>query len=197
LVPDEGHVSDFLVQVLVDPAIREKFALDSPHQSFLAFTDKKGFENVLRRPDIWVPSREAAERLNTGVGVSNVGAPTQWFEITRRQVPIEEWGQVRIGYLKETSINRRDILKYVANQLGGVHYDSKRLPNDLNDVTQFKVLATAYDWENEAIMHAGLIAVAMACIEIRNNPDIVQLYLALRNFHSERHQRLMRGEKLT
>ena len=68
---------------------------------------------------------------------------------------------------------------------------------DREDATQFTVLATAYDWDNQAIMHAGLVAVAMACIELLNTPEIVGLVLALQTFHAERHQRLMRGEKLT
>jgi hypothetical protein len=197
LTPDEGHVSDFLMQVLLDSKMRDLYALDKTYQAFCFFEDGKGFESVLRRPNIWVPSSAADEKINSALGISNLGAPAQLLDIKRRRVPLEEWGKVRIGYLKEIAINRRNLLTYVANKLGGVHYDSKRLPMDPEDATQFTVLATAYDWDNQAIMHAGLVAVAMACIELINTPEIVGLVPALQTFHAERHQRLMRGEKLT
>jgi hypothetical protein len=197
LAPDEWHVSDLLARVLLDPAMRANFGIDATHQAFLSFEDGKGFETVLQRPEIWAPSRIADENINSGLGVSNLRAPAQLVDITRRRVPLEQWGNVRIGYLKDIAINRRNLLTYVANKLGGVHYDSKRLPRDPDDANQFTVLTTSYDWDNQSIMHAGLVAVGLACIEVLSTPAIVDLLPALREFHIERQQRLIRGEKLT
>jgi hypothetical protein len=197
LAPDELHVSDFLAQVLLDPKMRSDFSLDVTHQVFHTFEDGKGFESVRRRTDVWVPRRTVdEEKINSALGLSNLGGPAQLIDITRRRVPLEQWGKIRLGYLKEIPINRRNLLCYVANKLGGVHYDTKRLPTNAEDVAQFKVLATALDWDNEAIMHAGLVAVGLSCIEVSNTSDLAALLLALQRFHDERQQRLMRGEKL-
>jgi hypothetical protein len=195
LVPDEAHVSDFLMQALLDPSMRETFALDKLHQTLFLHMEGKGFEAATLRPDIWAPTRAGVDEHNLMVGVRE-GAPYQYFDATRRRVPLKEWGNTQLGTLKDIGITRRNILTYVANKLGGVHHDSKRLPPLLDDATQFKVLATAYDWDNDAIMHAGLVAVAIACIEIASNPDIVPLFVALRDFHAKRHRRLLKGEKL-
>lgn len=83
----------------------------------------------------------------------------------------------------------------MANKLGRVHYDSKRLPPDLEDRTQYRALATAYDWDNQSIMHAGLVMVGLACIEILNAPAIRDLLHELEDFHLRRQDRLMRGDK--
>ena len=175
--------------------MRDLYTLDKTHQAFYSFQDGKGFEFVLRRPNIWVPSSAANEKSIPARHFRSGGSRTA-SRHQRRRIPLEERGKVRIGYLKEIAINRRNLLTYVANKLGGIHYDSKRLPMDREDATQFTVLATAYDWDNQAIMHAGLVAVAMACIELLNTPEIVGLVLALQTFHAERHQRLSRFSKL-
>src|SRR5215207_7456404 len=59
-------------------------------------------------------------------------------------IPPDVLGQT----LKEIAITRRNLVTYVANELGGVHYDPNRLPANTEDATQFKVLRTQYDWEN-------------------------------------------------
>ncbi len=118
----------------------------------------------------------------------------QLVDVTRRRVNIEEWGKVRIGFLKDIPISRRNLLCYVANELGGAHYNSKRLPSDPQDKEPFRLLASAYDWENEAIMHTGLIAVGLSYVEILSAPDVLPLLKALHEFHDKRQQRLMRGE---
>jgi hypothetical protein len=111
-------------------------------------------------------------------------------------VTISEWGDVRIGYLKKVPITRRNLITYVANKLGGVHYDGRRLPADLDDAEQYRVLATAYDWDNQAIMHAGFVMVGLACVEILRSPPIRPLLDALVKHHNRRQGQLMRGERL-
>jgi hypothetical protein len=123
--------------------------------------------------------------------------PHQLVDITRRRVALAHWGKVRIGFLKEIAITRRNLLTYVANELGGIHYDPKRLPANTDDATQFKVLRTQYDWENDAVIHAGLVGVAICCMELLTNPHIVGLLNAMEKFHADRQERLNKGEKLT
>jgi hypothetical protein len=106
-------------------------------------------------------------------------------------VSLREWGKIPIEYLKNIRIDRRNLLTYVANKLGGVHYESKRLPSDRDDARQFKVLATAYDWENRAIMHAGLVGTAIACLELINTEVIRDLVAGLEIFHAKRQENLM------
>jgi hypothetical protein len=114
--------------------------------------------------------------------------------VTRQQTALTEWGRVQIGYLKAIRIDRRNLISYVANKLGGVHYDSDRPPANKADARQFKVMATAYDWNDQAIMHAGLVATALACVEIANCAPLVQLCTALGSFHRARQERLWKGE---
>src|SRR5690606_10164637 len=137
LIRDELHVSDFLVDVLLNPEMKAAFPTDEARQALYAFTDRKGFEGPLKRPDLWALSPKDDERINSALGISNFGAPIQLISITRREVSLRDWGQVRIGYLKNIAITRRNLICYVANKLGGVHYDSKRLPSDLGDAEQF------------------------------------------------------------
>jgi hypothetical protein len=197
LVPDDWHVSDFLVDILLNPDMEDKFPVDQTRQTMYCFTDGKGFETVSQRPDLWVPTWVDDEQINSGVGISNLGAPAQLMNVTRRRVPLQQWGDIRIGYLKNISIRRRNLLTHVANQLGGVHYDSKRLPRDEKDRTEFQALSVSYDWDHQAIMHAGLVTVGLACIEIAAADKLFGLTQALGDFHVRRQQRLLKGEKLT
>jgi len=112
--------------------------------------------------------------------------------MTRRIVPLSKWGGTRIGYLKDLAITRRNIIEYVANRLGGVHYDSNRAPRDPSDVAQFRVLATAYDWNDRALMHAGFVAVGLACLEILNAPGIHNLYRQCEQLLANRQDTLVR-----
>ena len=117
----------------------------------------------------------------------------QLCTITRKVVPLQEWGNVRLGFLRDIPIRRRNIICYVANKLGGVHFDSLRFPHNESDKAEFKVLAQAYDWDKQAVTHAGLVAVALACVEIVRTPVIRDLLVALERFHAERQKRLREG----
>lgn len=196
LVPSEGHVSDLLIQVLLDPAMRDGFPLGQTRQPFFLYEDANGFESISQRPDIWYP-KDVKNRLINSPPVLAGKNPHQFIDITRRRISLTEWGKVRIGFLREIAITRRNMVTYVANELGGVHYDPNRLPVNAEDATQFKVLRTQYDWENDAIMHAGLVGVAVCCIELLTNPDVLGLLKAMEKFHYQRQERLMKGEKLT
>jgi hypothetical protein len=196
LVPDEAHFSDMLIQVLLNPQMRDAFQLDQKNQTFFLYGDATGFESISQRPDIWYP-RNIENRAINSPPVLAGKTPNQLVGITRRRVSLADWGEVRIGFLREIAITRRKLVKYVANELGGVHYDPNRLPASTEDATQFKVLRTQYDWENDAIMHAGLVGVAVCCIELLTSPDILGLLNAMEKFHDQRQERLMKGEKLT
>jgi hypothetical protein len=196
LVPGEGHVSDMLIQVLLNPQIRDGFPLDQKKQPFFLYEDAAGFESISQQPEIWYPRNVANREINSPPVLAGKN-PHQLVDITRRRVSLADWGKVRIGFLREIAITRRNLVTYVANELGGVHYDPNRLPANTEDATQFKVLRTQYDWENDAIMHAGLVGVAICCIEFLTNPDILGLLNAMEKFHAERQERLMKGEKLT
>jgi hypothetical protein len=174
LVPGEGHVSDMLIQVLLNPEIREAFPLDQKKQPFFLYEDAIGFESISQRPDIWYPKDVDNRQINSPPVLAGKNLH-QLVDITRR----------------------RNMVTYVANELGGVHYDPNRLPANAEDATKFKVLRTQYDWENDAIMHAGLVGVAVCCIELLTNPDILGLLNAMEKFHDQRQERLMKGEKLT
>jgi hypothetical protein len=50
LVPGEGHISDMLIQVLLNPEMWEAFPLDQMKQSFLLYQGAIGFESTSRRP---------------------------------------------------------------------------------------------------------------------------------------------------
>lgn len=175
--------------------MREYFKLDEAKQIVVAVDgEQKAYTSLKRCPEVWRPTDEETKRLNTYVGFSNLGGPLQPVTVTRKRVPISEWGNTRLGYLKGIPIRRRNIICYVANKLGGVHYDSSRLPAGEEDRSEFKILAQAYDWEKQSIMHAGLTAVAIACIEIASHPQIAEVLSALRTFDNERQARLLRGE---
>jgi hypothetical protein len=193
LVPGERHVSDMLIQVLLNPQIRDAFPLDQLKQSLFLHEDATGFESISQRPDIWYPKSVENRAINSPPVLAGKN-PHQLLDITRRRVSLADWGKVRIGFLKEFAITRRNLVTYVANELGGVHYDRNRLPPNTEDITQFKVLRTQYDWENDAIMHAGLMGVAICCIEFFTNPDILGLLNAMEEFHAKRQGRLIKGK---
>lgn len=190
LLPEPGHISDWLAMALLDVKEAAGLRLDEEAELFAFFEDWLGLEAVRKRPDIWVPSKEQDAKINSGLThLSNVG-PSQLLTICRRRVPLNEWGRVRIGFLKDRRIDRRNLISYVANKLGGVHYDATRLPPDTEDAEQFKVLATGYDWGEKTLMHAGLVAVALACIEIVNTPELMALRADLSGLYAKR-QRLI------
>lgn len=188
-----GHISDFFFQLLLDPEVRKEFELEKPKQIVVAAEACRAFASLLKRPEIWELSSAEDEQINSGLGYSNLGGPMQLCTITRKVVPLQEWGNVRLGFLRNIPIRRRNIICYVANKLGGVHFDSSRFPSNETDKAEFKVLAQAYDWDKQAVMHAGLVAVSLACIELVRTPVIRDLLVALERLHAERQKRLREG----
>lgn len=186
LLPEPGHISDWLGMALLGVNEAAGLRLDEETELLAFYEDWRGLEAIRQRPDIWVPNKEQDAQINSGLThLTNVG-PSQMLTICRRRVPLSEWGRVRVGFLKDRRIDRRNLISYVANKLGGVHYDSTRLPPGTEDAEQFKVLATGYDWGEKTLMHAGLVAVALACIEIVNTPELMVLRADLRDLYAKR-----------
>ncbi len=194
LLPEPGHVSDVVGAALLGSNEGDRLPLDQETPMLFLFEDWAGLEQLQKRPDLWVPTKEQDATLNTWLThASNVG-PLQMLRLCRRRVSLKDWGGVRIGFLKDRRIDRRNLISYVANKLGGVHYDSKRKPKNLDDAEQFAVLASAYDWGDQSLMHAGLVAVALACIEIVTTPELMALRADFSRLYDKR-QKLI-AEKL-
>jgi len=190
-----GHVCDICLGLLFDESMREYCELDQPKPLMLIVDDAaETYSDLKNHTHVWRPTKEEAMRMNTSIDFSNPERPSQLITVTRKQVPIAKWGTVRIGYLKGIPIHRKNIITYVANKLGGIHYDSKRLPTEKNDKEEFKILAQAYDWNKQAVMHAGLTIIAIACIEIVRHPQMREILIALQNFESSRRIRLLKGQ---
>lgn len=195
LVPDEIHVSDFFLDALINPEKRADFPLNQSKECLYTFQDGSGFESVRDRTGKWVPSW-VPDYTTDDVGIASNGAPLQMLKLTRRECNLWEWGSITLGYLKNIPIRRKTIINYVANQLGGVHYDAQRFPKDPDDHNEFKALTEAFDWDNQAIMHAGLVAVALATVEVVTMPSFLNFLNALDEFHNIRQKRLELGEDL-
>lgn len=188
---EAGHITDFFMEIFFGTAFYGKFLLDVPHKVFGAFGGgNKTYESLAQRPDIWLPNAENIPDTMCPVGFA-AGEPHQYYTVTRRRVSLEEWGNLTVGYLKGMPIRRKNIISYVANKLGGVHYDPSRFLSKKDEKAEFKILAEAYDWESEAVMHAGLVVVALACIELTNNPTLTSLLFACEDFEDGRVNRLL------
>jgi hypothetical protein len=196
LLPQEGHVSDYLVECLLHPERDQNTPLDQSTQVLIVEPSSIGLESMLQRSKVWEPTREQDAKINSALsGNTNVG-PMQLLNVTRRIVDLGDWGNVRLGYLKNVAITRRNIIEYVANRLGGVHYNSNRTPRDPDDLAQFRVLATAMDWDDRALMHAGFVAIGLACVEVLQSKGMVDLYYQCCDCLAERQQALFeRGRK--
>lgn len=193
LLPEDGHISDELAGCILDPEHHERMPLEKKVQVMAFHTDARGLESMMKRPDLWAPSREEDVAINSGLTPYMGEGPGQLIDLRRTRVPLKDWGRVRLGFLKTIPIDRKNIISYVANKLGGVHYDSKRRPADTNDATQFKALATGYDWDDQALMHAGFVAVGLACIEVLYTREIVALRNDFARFHAMRQSRLTKA----
>lgn len=196
LLPEPGHISDEFVGCLIDPERRERCAVDSPSTVLIVHPDRRGFESMLRGYKLWVPTKDEDIGINSGLTPFSNTGPMQLLELCRRSVDIRRWGGLRIGYLKNLRIDRRNLITYVANKLGGVHYDSKRRPANLEDADQFRALSSGYDWDDQSLVHAGLVATGLACIEVLLVPEIRNLYADLQHLLTKRQQRLIEaGER--
>lgn len=193
LAKDEGHVTDWFSHILLDDKIKPHYPLNTLKQAVCIFEDQDVFEVLSGKEHLWRPE-ETNNEINHPVGFANKNLLTQMVDITRRRVVIEEWGDVRLGFLKDIPIRRRSLITYVANKLGGVHLDSVRLPPNPNDLSEFKALAGMYDPDFKAIVHGGLLAVGFACLELLSTPEILGLYSSLGDFLWGRQQTLQRAK---
>jgi hypothetical protein len=195
LEPGAGpHMSDFFMGILEDEKMREDFKLNEPHSFVTVMQEGSSVLSSLHdRINVWAPGMESKAPVNTSLGYQPGTGICQYTQVTRKIVNLEDWGNVRIGYLKNIPIRRRSIICYVANKLGGVHYDSTRIPRNPLDLLEFNALAMSYDWESQAVTHAGIIAVALACIELTRSEFFLPLLSALEIFHMKRQERLRSG----
>lgn len=191
-----GHVSDLFAQIPLTEKGREEYPLDSRKPLLLNGDQCEAYASIEAYPQVWKPPSAKVSSTTFKLEYSQSGEPTQLCHFTRRRVRLNQWGDIPLGLLRELSIRRRNIICYVANKLGGVHYQSTRLPNDAKDKAEFKILTQAYDWQNQAIMHAGLVAVGIACIEIAAHPQIREVLMALHRFNDKRQNRLFEGKPI-
>lgn len=183
----DNHASDCLARILIDEKIKNEFPVDEKKQAFLFHEGRNVFDGIEDRPEIWKPTdEEDNEEINSGMSISNHSTPCQVFYLSRKNTSIFEWGNVPIGYLKDIRITRENIITFTANKLGGVHYDSSRLPLDSKEKNAFKILSTAYDWNNKSIMHAGLVAVGLACVELTKSRLLHGLMQSSADFYQKR-----------
>lgn len=176
LIPEEGHVSDYIASSILSASRDKEFPLNEAARVAFVHSTRQGFDGVMKRSQIWEPTSEEDAEINSFLsGSTNVG-PMQMLGLTRWLVKLQDWGNLRIGYLKGIPITRRKIIEHVANHLGGVHYDSNRTPRDVDDLAQFRVLASAMDWDDQALTPTGFVAVGLACIEVLNSDGVRELY---------------------
>jgi hypothetical protein len=194
----ELHLSDLIASVLLDPEVRKDFKEEEPHEFISVIQEDCDVVRQLGEEQRrWAPiSPDYMTKTESSVGHQPGTGIFQYAHITRKYVPLEHWGNEVVGMLAEIPIRRRNIICYVANKLGGVHYDSNRLPAKDADAREFKVLAEALDWKAEAVVHAGLILVFLSCVELIRTERIKDLYFSLLDFHERRQLRLCNGEKL-
>ena len=189
-----GHISDLLMQILLDEHTKSEFKLDEPHPFVGCLPEgSEMFSDIAKNDRIWAPGPGHKDLENTSLGYQPDTGIFQFTHITRRIVDLDKWGDVRIGRLREKPIRRRSIACYVANKLGGVHYDSTRLPPLNADADEFRLLATAYDWDNQAVTHAGIVAIFLMCVELVRMPWFLQTLKGLEQFHYARQRRLVAG----
>lgn len=168
------HISSFFYEFLLNPTLNTSYELDKKQPLLIHCENKDSYENIRERPDIWQPVIN--DEIGYGLTFSHDETPMQLIHLKRKKVKLQQWGNLQIGYLKGIPIKRRTIITYVANQLGGVHYNAELVKKHEKDKNEFEVLAQAYDWNQESIMHAGLVCVGLACIELTKNENLLILY---------------------
>lgn len=199
VAPGNGpHLSDFIGSILFDPAVKDEFKESQAHPFIVILQDDCDVVKQIGAEQLrWAPiSPDYMEKTSSTVGHQPGTGICQYASITRRHVALEKWGDEVVGMLAEIPIRRRTIVCYVANKLGGVHYDSQRFPAKGADAREFKVLAESFDWNAEAVVHAGLILVFLSCLELVKAKPIMRLLAGLEDFHLARQIRLRSGQKV-
>lgn len=190
---DAMHITDFFAAAVCDEKLKSQIPLDEVQQSVYLDADKKVDTRFFENRDKWLPTLDVQDSIGSNVSISQNAKPCQFLNYTRRETPIVDWGNMRIGYLKNKPMTRKDIVIYAANWLGGVHYNSLRK----SDSDEFRLLASAMDWEDQSYMHSALVIVGLATIELVKSPEIKKLYQSLVAFYVKRKERLSRGELVT
>lgn len=192
-VDGDTHVSDYFAGLIIDTNLKNNHPINEKQQAFTFYDGENHFEKIEESPNIWrISPEEDNDEINSGMSISNNGTPSQMFFVTRKSTSIFDWGNVTIGYLKNIAITRKNIITFVANKLGGVHYDSSRLPATKEEKNKFKILSTAYDWNNKSIMNAGLVAIGQSCIEIASSSFAFGLMRESEKFYKFRLDRLLK-----
>jgi hypothetical protein len=193
--PGGGHITDFIYEMYFKESVRNSFPLNEPQQISIADMGGKISKSLLQKIGVWAPRLSEMPDGAEPVGISGFG-PAQFVTFERRRVPIKEWHKTRLGFLRHVPMIRDDVISYVANKLGGVHYDESRFANPNDDPKHFRVLSQAFNWEDQTILNGAVAAVGIACIELVNTPEIHDLAKSLGAFLEGRDERLHRGEKL-
>lgn len=188
---DDGHLTDFLFPFLAgDKELAEGFPKDEYCEFFFGLKDH--IPNSLKgRFDVWSPRKRLAQ--HSAVGLANDDYMVQLCHITRKTVPITEWGDLSVGYLKDIPIRRRSVIEYAANRIGGVHYD---LAHHTRVSNEFRMLSQAYDWEHQALCNGALVATAVCAIELAMTRELQQIFGSLMQAELSRRERLLTGRPI-
>lgn len=189
----QTHISDFFVAAICDPEMSETIPLNKTMSSMYGDFDDQRDHRFINNKDRWLPDIKTQEASNSMVSINpSNGRPLQFINFTKRRTTLDKWGNEQIGVLKERPMRRKNLIEYTANWLGGVHYNSKRH----SDTDEYRLLCSAMDWDNQAFMHAALVATAVSSIEIMQSPIIKSLLDALSRFYVRRKERLAKGISL-
>ncbi len=188
-----GHLAHFLLSFIVLEEFQKNFAVDTKEEICL-FTEDLAPDSLKHRFDVWLPRDQNSD--HSGVTLANGTQFSQIFHITRKHVSIDNWKNLKMGFLKDTPIKRERIIDYVANKLGGVHFDKSHHTKDKKRQNEFRLISQAFNWENQAIMHGAIVAIAICVIELATCPKIIEIYDQLLNIDNKRRNRLMAGEPI-
>lgn len=69
----KGHISDFFLQLILDPAVQKDYELGRSHQIVVTTEACRAFESLSKKPEVWKLSRSEDNEINSGLGYSNLG----------------------------------------------------------------------------------------------------------------------------
>ncbi|MGS2742506.1 hypothetical protein ACU6TU_02765 [Halomonas sp. LS-001] len=98
--------------------------------------------------------------------------------------------------VKDIPNQRKNVIEYVANRLGGVHYDSAYHTKDQSRQNELRLLSQAYDWGHQAIKHGAIVATSICAIELATCSLIIELYFQLLDIEQKRRERLLADKTL-